>query len=65
MKDWMFGVLALILAVVAFLCFREYQGSGNTVMFWITIVLVLLTVISGAIFLAKKLSKREEIHITQ
>ncbi len=65
MKDWMFGVLALILAVVAFLCFRQYQESGNTILFWITIVLVVLTVISGGIFLAKKLSKREEIHITQ
>jgi ABC-type multidrug transport system permease subunit len=65
MKDWMFGLAALILAILAFLSFRQYQGSGSVGMFWLTIILVLLTIASAATFLVKKLSKKEEIHITQ
>ncbi|RMH33991.1 MAG: hypothetical protein D6687_06220 [Acidobacteria bacterium] len=64
-KDWIIGILALIFAVVAFFSFRQYQESGDATMFWVTIVFVVLTIVSAGIFLAKKFSKREEIHITQ
>ncbi len=65
MKDWMYALIAVASAIIAFFSFRQFQDSGQTIMLVLTIIFVLLLIISGGVFLAKKLSKKEEIHITQ
>lgn len=61
----LFAVLALVAGVGAFLSFRSYQAGGNSMMFVLTIVCVLAALGFGAVFLVKKMSNREEIHITE
>ncbi|MCS6875059.1 MAG: hypothetical protein N2Z23_07530 [Pyrinomonadaceae bacterium] len=65
MKDWIFALIAVASAIIAFFSFRSYQSSADTLMLVLTIVFVLSLIIFGGIFLAKKFSKKEEIHITQ
>jgi uncharacterized membrane protein SirB2 len=65
MKDWLFAIIAVISGILAFICFRQYQAHAQTLMLALTIVFVLGLIVFGGIFLAKKFSKKEEIHITQ
>lgn len=64
-RDWIFALIAVVSAVLAFVFFRQYQESADTLMLVLTIVFVLSLIIFGGIFLAKRFSKKEEIHITQ
>ncbi len=64
-KDLLFAVLALVGAVVAVMSFMSYQRSANTTMFVLTIVGVLALLGFGGVFLAKRMSNKEEIHITE
>jgi Co/Zn/Cd efflux system component len=64
-KDLLFAVLALVSAGVAVWSFLSYQKSANTTMFIVAIVGVLATLAFGGVFLAKRMSNKEEIHITE
>jgi len=61
----LFALLAVIGLVGAFFSFRSYQASGNTSMFILTVVCVLVALGFGGVFLARKMSNKEEIHITE
>lgn len=61
----LFALLALLGAVGAVMSFLSFQRSGNTTMFILAIVCVLVTVGFGGVFLARKMSHKEEIHITE
>lgn len=61
----LFALLAVVAFVGAILSFMSYQRSGETTMFLITIVCILATLGFGGVFLAKKMSNKEEIHITE
>jgi uncharacterized protein YneF (UPF0154 family) len=61
----LFAVLALVGLVGAFFSFRSFQATGNTTMFILTVVCVLVALGFGGVFLARKMSNKEEIHITE
>lgn len=65
MKDLLFAVLALIAAVGAVVTFLSYQKSGNTMLFVVVILCILATLGFGAMFLAGRVNKQEDIHITE
>jgi Co/Zn/Cd efflux system component len=64
-KDLLFAVLALISAVIAVVTFLNYQKSANTTMFVIAIICILATLGFGAMFLAGRVNKQDDIHITE
>ena len=61
----LFALLALLGAVGAVMSFLNFQRSGNTTMFIVAIVCLLVTLGFGGVFLARKMSNKEEIHITE
>ena len=61
----LYGVLALVSAIVAVVSFVSYQRSANTLLFVAAIVFILLTLGFGAMFLAGRVNKTEDIHITE
>ncbi|HYP51689.1 MAG TPA: hypothetical protein VEQ34_12165 [Pyrinomonadaceae bacterium] len=61
----MFALLALLGAVGAVMSFLSFQRSGNTTMFILAIVCILVTLGFGGVYLARKMSNKEEIHITE
>ncbi len=65
MKSMLFAILALISAVIAVLSFLRYQSSANTLLFVVAIIFILLTLGFGAMFLAGRVNKTEDIHITE
>ena len=61
----LFALLAVLAFAGAIWSFLSYQQSGQTMMFIVTIICVLATLGFGGVFLAKKMSNKEEIHITE
>ena len=65
MKDLLFAVLALISAVIAVVTFLNYQKSANTTMIIIAVICLIATLGFGAMFMAGRVNKQEDIHITE
>jgi hypothetical protein len=64
-KDLLFAVLALISLVAAVFSFLNFQRGGGTTMFVIAIICILAMLGFGAMFLAGRVNKTDEIHITE
>jgi len=64
-KDLLFAVLALVSAVIAVVTFLNYQKSANTTMVIIAIICIIATLGFGAMFLAGRVNKQDDIHITE
>ena len=65
MKDLLFAVLALISAVIAVVTFLNYQKSANTTMIIIAVICIIATLGFGAVFMAGRVNKHDDIHITE
>lgn len=65
MKDLLYAVLALVSAVIAIFSFRAYRGDANTLMLVAALLFVLLTLGFGAMFLAGRVNRNDDIHITE
>jgi hypothetical protein len=64
-KDLMFAVLALISAVIAVVTFLNYQKSASTMMIVVAVICIVATLGFGAMFLAGRVNKQDDIHITE
>lgn len=65
MKDMLYAVLALVTAVGAVFSWFQYTGSANTLFLVVFGVLVIATIVLGALFLSGRVNKGEDIHITE
>lgn len=62
----LYALLALVSAVGAAFSFFKYTSSGDNKLFLvIALVCTVLTVGLGGVFLAGRMGKREDIHITE
>lgn len=62
----LYGLLAVISAIITVVSFVYYQRSAdNKTLFITAIVFLLLTLGFGAMFLAGRVNKTEDIHITE
>jgi len=63
----LFGLLALICAVIAAYMFYSIRGQAEMSVFSLVIggLFVLLTIVFGVMFLTKRVNKSEEIHVTE
>jgi heme/copper-type cytochrome/quinol oxidase subunit 4 len=64
-KDTLYGILAVVSAVVALASFLYFQRGADTVWLYIAIVCVVATLALGALFLSGRVNKQEDIHITE
>lgn len=62
----LYGLLAVISAVIAIVSFLQYRATEGATM-WIVITFIFLAAALGfgAIFLAGRVNKTEDIHITE
>ncbi len=67
MKDLLYAVLALVSAVIAAYCFVSFRGAtdNKTMLIVVAILFTLLTLGFGAMFLAGRVNRNEDIHITE
>ena len=66
MNNLLYGLLALVSAAGAiFFLFVKEKHEGNMIPLVIGIVCVVITIIFGALFLAGRVNKTEDIHITE
>lgn len=62
----LFAILAVISAVLAVFSWLKYTGSDDNKLYLVIfIILILGTLGFGAMFLAGRMSKTEDIHITE
>lgn len=62
----LYALLALVAAVAAAFSFYQYTSSNDNKLFLVVaLVCALATVGLGAMFLAGRMSKKEDIHITE
>lgn len=59
------ALLALISLVITGVSFYFYRENGQTVYIALTIVFLLLTLVFGGMFLAGRVNKTDDIHITE
>lgn len=59
------ALLALVCLIITGVSFYFYRDNGQTVYFAVTIVFLILTLIFGGLFLAGRVNKNEDIHITE
>ncbi len=64
-KDLLFAVLALVSAVISVVTFLQYRDTRNTTMIVIAVICIIATLGFGAMFLAGRVNKQEDIHITE
>lgn len=60
----MYAALAILSVAIAIASFIYFQQNGNAIALVAGIVFVILTVVTGGVFLSTKLNKNEDIHIT-
>ncbi len=67
MKDLLYAVLALVSAAVAAYCFVTFRAAidNKTMLLVVAIVFTLLALGFGAMFLAGRVNRTEDIHITE
>ena len=65
MKDLLFAGLALVSAVIAAFCFVSFRGAtaNKTMLIVVAILFTLMALGFGAMFLAGRVNKNEDIHI--
>lgn len=62
----LYALLALVAAVVAGFCFYKYtSGGGETLYIVLCLICAAATVGLGGMFLAGRMAKKEDIHITE
>ncbi len=63
----LYAVLALVSAVVAVFSFMSYKSNGNvsSMMLIVAVLFLLMTLGFGAMFLAGRVNRTEDIHITE
>ncbi len=63
----LYAVLALVSAVVAVFSFMSYKSNGNvsSMILVVAVLFLLLTLGFGAMFLAGRVNRTEDIHITE
>jgi uncharacterized membrane protein len=59
------ALLALVCLVVTGVTFYMYTSSANTLYFVVAVVFLILTLIFGGMFLAGRVNKTDDIHITE
>jgi glucose uptake protein GlcU len=65
-SNLLYGLIALVSAAGAiFFLFIKEKQEGNLIPLVIGIILVVLTIIFGGLFLAGRVNKTEDIHITE
>ncbi len=66
MNNLLYGLLALISAAAAiFFLFVKQKTEGDLIPLVIGIVCIVLTIVFGGLFLAGRVNKTEDIHITE
>jgi len=65
MKSLLPGVLAVISAAIAVVSFFRYQATAGTIWIVLTLVFLVAALALGAMFLAGRVNKTEDIHITE
>lgn len=65
MKDMLYAIIALVTAIGAVFSWMQYTSSANMLFMVLFIVLVLVTIVCGALFLSGRVNKNEDIHITE
>lgn len=66
MNNLLYGLLALVSAGAAvFFLFIKEKHEGDMIPLVIGIICVVVTIIFGGLFLAGRVNKTEEIHITE
>lgn len=60
----MYAALATLSAAIAIASFIYFQQNGNVIVLVAAVVFVILTVVTGGVFLSTRLNKSEDIHIT-
>lgn len=60
----MYALLAVLSALSAVGSFVYFQRNGGAAVLVTAVVFVVITVVTGGIFLSTKLNKKEDIHIT-
>jgi hypothetical protein len=66
-KDLLYAVLTLVSAAIAAYCFVTFRGAvdNKTMMLVVAIVFTLLALGFGTMFLAGRVNRTEDIHITE
>ena len=65
-NNLLYGLLALVSAAGAvFFLFIKEKQEGNMIPLVIGIICIVVTIIFGGLFLAGRVNKTEEIHITE
>jgi len=59
------ALLALVCAIVTGVTFYMYTTSANIIYFVVAIVFLLLFLVFGGMFLAGRVNKTDDIHITE
>lgn len=66
MNNLLYGLLALASAAGAiFFLFVKEKQEGNNIPLVIGIVCIVITIVFGALFMAGRVNKTEDIHITE
>ena len=66
MGNLLYGLIALVSAAGAiFFLFIKEKQEGNLIPLVIGIILVVLMIVLGGLFLAGRVNKTEDIHITE
>ncbi|QQS39844.1 MAG: hypothetical protein IPM63_10700 [Acidobacteriota bacterium] len=62
----LYALGALISAIIAAFCFYTMRGSDqNNLLLVIGIVFAILTIVFGGLFLAGRINKTDDIHVTE
>jgi hypothetical protein len=59
------ALLALVCAIVTGVTFYMYTSSANIMYFVVAIIFLILFLIFGGMFLAGRVNKTDDIHITE
>ena len=66
MKDMLYAVLALISAIVAALSIYKYTNSADEKLYLVGFIVFLIgALLFGVLFMAGRVNKKEDIHITE
>lgn len=65
MKDLLFAVLALVSIAGAVFSYLRFQSTDSGTMLALTVVCIIATLGFGAMFMAGRVNRQEDIHITE
>ncbi len=61
----LYGLGAVISFIIAVVCFYMIRGESNPLLLVVGIVFGILTIVFGGLFLAGRINKTEDIHVTE